>query len=213
MKLHLPLFLRKSVLSCLALVAGYTLSSGTLAFADDLVLGTGEEFSIDYADSASIPNLENGTLQLEGDTLLQLLNCGSGDGKTYTLATGVTRLEDAEGNAITLDSSNNSISNYFDITQPGTGFWADATLQLTVDGTLQLVRHAETVKDAVTISTRQTGDVNYEYYEGVSFKDINSTAPSSYYGASVAGGAIYGDNIDLSDNGRVAFSRSTAFSA
>ena len=203
MKLHLPLFLRKSVLSCLAFVAGYTLSSGTLAFADDLVLGTGEEFSIDYADSASIPNLENGTLQLEGDTLLQLLNCGSGDGKTYTLATGVTGLVDAEGNPISLDSSNNAISNYFDTTQPGTGFWTNGSLVLN-DGTLQLVLHDQDVKEAVTITTRQTGNVNYQYYAGVLFKEISSSAN---------GGAIYGDSsstITLSNKGSVTFRGNTA---
>ena len=228
MKLHLPLFLRKSVLSCLALVAGCTLSSGTLAFADDLVLGAGDELSIDYAAADSIPDLENGTLQLDGDTLLQLLNCGRGDGKTYTLATGVSGLVDAEGNAISLESTNNAISNYFDATQPGTGFWADAILQLSTDGTLQLVLHDQDVKEALTITTRQTGDVDYQYYEGVSFADIEypgaidgGDITLSYNGsveftgntAAECGGAIYGDNIDLSDNGSVAFRTNTAFSS
>lgn len=83
-----------------------------------------------------------------------------------------------------MDSANNAISNYFDATQPGTGFWADATLQLSADGTLQLVQHTETVKAAVTITTHQTGDAHsYQYYPGVEFKDISSY--SSY------GGAIY----------------------
>ena len=206
MKLHLPLFLRKSVLSCLALVAGYTLSSGTLAFADDLVLGAEDTLSIDYAAADSIPDMENGTLQLDGDTLLQLLNCGSGDGKTYTLATGISGLVDAEGEPISLDSSNNAISNYFDADRPGTGFWADATLQLSADGTLQLVRHNESVKAAVTITTRQTGDVDYQYYEGVSFADIEYTLSSS----PAYGGAINGDYITLSNNGSVVFEGNTA---
>ena len=199
MKLHLPLFLRKSVLSCLALVAGYTLSSGSLAFADDLVLGTGDEFSVDYAEMDSIPNLENSTLQLQGDTLLQLLNCGSGDGKTYTLATGVSGLTDAQGNTISLDSSNNAISNYFDTSQFGTGFWAGGILQL-VDGALQLVLHAEAVKDAVTITTQNTENVDYQYYAGVLFDNFASSA---------GGSAIYSDEgcpISLCNNGNVAFS-------
>ena len=207
MKLHLPLFLRKSLLSCIALVAGCTLSSVSLAFADDPVLGAGDELSIDYAAADSIPNLENGSLQLTVDTLLQLLNCGSGDGKTYTLATGISCLLDAEGNAITLDSSNNAISNYFDTTQPGTGFWADGTLVLN-DGTLQLVRHNETVLEAVTITTRQTGDVDYQYYEGVILADIIYTSSSS----SACGGAIYGGDITLSNNGSVVFEGNKASS-
>ena len=205
MKLHLPLFLRKSVLSCIALVVGCTLSSGTLAFADDLVLGAGDKLSIDYAAADSIPDLENGILQLDGDTLLQLLNCGSGDGKTYTLATGVSSILDAEGNALTLNSSNNAISNYFDATQSGTGFWADGTLVLTDDGTLQLVRHNEVVKDAVTISSRQISGADYQYYEGVIFADIYTSISSS-----ASGGAIYGSTITLSNNGSVVFSGNTA---
>ena len=209
MKLHLPIFLRKSVLSCLALVASCTLSSGTLAFADDLVLGAEDTLSIDYAAADSFPDLENGTLQLDGDTLLQLLNCGSGDGKTYTLFTGVSGLVDAEGNPISLDSTNNAISNYFDITQPGSGFWADAILQLSTDGTLQLVRHNEVVKDAVTISSRQISGADYQYYEGVIFADIYNTSSLSY----VDGGAIYGNgDITLSNNGSVEFSGNKASS-
>ena len=203
MKLHLPLFLRKSVLSCLALVAGCTLNSGTLAFADDLVLGAGDEFFIDYAENASIPDLENGTLQLSGGTLLELLNCGSGDGKTYTLVTGVSTLLDAEGNALTLGSANNAASLYFDITQPGTGFWGDATLELSTDGSLQLVRHNETVKNAITITERQTGDVDYLGYESVCFLNIVNSS----------GGAISPSfdcslkhSICFRDNGRVIFS-------
>ena len=242
MKLHLPLFLRKSLLSCIALVAGCTLSSGSLAFADDLVLGAGDELSIDYAAADSIPNLENGSLQLTGDTLLQLLNCGSGDGKTYTLVTDISGLLDAEGNAITLDSSNNAISNYFDTTQPGTGFWAGSALVLTADGTLQLVLHNEEVKDAVVITTRQPSNSLYQHYKGITFRDIRYNGSDSYsgdggviesrtvklsnngnvvfegnmvYGSMVdaKGGAIFGHSTTLSNNGSVLFERNTASSS
>ena len=229
MKLHLPLFLRKSVLSCLALVAGCTLSSGTLAFADDLVLGTGDKLAIDYAAADSIPNLKNGTLQLTGDTLLQLLNCGSGDGKIYTLATGVSSLLDAEGNAITLDSTNNAISNYFDATQPGTGFWAGGTLVYAADGTLTLVRHNENVisssdPNGVTrVTTQQSGGANYQYYKGITFSGIEGApvTPLSLDGLNrtitptYSCGAIYGGNdstITLSNNGSVKFERNKALS-
>ena len=203
MKLHLPLVLCKSLLSCIALVAGCTLSSGSLAFADDLVLGAGDELSIDYAAADSIPNLENGSLQLTGDTLLQLLNCGSGDGKTYTLATGISCLLDAEGNTISLDSTNNAISNYFDTTKPGTGFWAGAILQLADDGTLQFMTHDEVVKAAVTITSRQTTDVDYQYYTNVHFGDLT---------VSLSGGAIEGFSIALNNNGSVVFERNVATS-
>ncbi len=145
-----------------------------------------------------------------GGTQLILSNCGEGDGKTYTLANGVSALLDAEGNELLLDSSNNTISHYFDTTQPGTGFWADATLSLAEDGTLQLVRHNETVKAAQTITTRQTASLVFSYYAGISFEDITQSSSSS----SVYGGAIYGDgDITLSGNGRVTFSGNTASSA
>ena len=108
----------------------------------DLTLSEQESVTIDYADTITVPEVD-GELRLLGGTQLNLENCGEGDGKTYTLFTGVSELLDAQGNAITLDSSNNSISNYFDTTQPGTGFWADAILQLTADGALQLVRYTD----------------------------------------------------------------------
>ena len=201
MKLHIPVLLRKALLACFAVG---TLYSGGTTIAADLTLGSEDTLSINYAESDSIPDLESGTLQLNGDTLLLLAECGEGNGKTYTLLTGVSGLLDKDGNALALDSSNNAASQYFDTTQPGTGFWADAKLHLTTDGTLQLVRHNETVKDAVTITTRQTGGADYQYYEGVSLKDINSTSAS--------GGAIYGygSTITLSNNGSVTFSGNTA---
>ena len=202
MKLHLPLFLRKAILT---LMLAYGVPAVQAA---GLTLGAGDSLSLDFADASTIQNLNSGTLQLSGGTLLELINCGSGDGKTYTLATGVSSLLDAEGNALTLNSTNNAISNYFDTTQPGTGFWADASLVLS-NGDLQLVRHNESVKAAVIITTRQIGGVDYQYYEGVSFADIGYSTSSS----DAEGGAIYGDwgcTITLSDNGSVSFSGNTA---
>ncbi len=173
-----------------------------------LILSEQDTLSIDYADADTLLHAD-GVLQLMGGTQLILSNCGEGDGKTYTLATGVSALLDAEGNELLLDSSNNTISHYFDTTQPGTGFWADATLSLSEDGILQLVRHHETVKAAQTITTHQTESLVYNYYEGISFEDITYSSSES----NVYGGAIYGgDNstITLNDNGSVTFSGNSA---
>ena len=54
--------------------------------AASLTLGTDDTLSLDYADASTIPSLSNGSIQLRGGTLLELSNCGSSDGKTYTLA-------------------------------------------------------------------------------------------------------------------------------
>ena len=101
-------------------------SGSTLAVQNDaavldsaLVLGEKSGLAVDAAAS-----LNNNTLTLQGGS--NLILTAAGDGKTYTLFTGVSGLEDAEGNAITLDSTNNAIANYFDTTRPGTGFWPGA---------------------------------------------------------------------------------------
>ncbi len=201
MKLHLPVFLRKAILT---LMLAYGVPA---VHAADLTLGAADSLCVDYSVSDSLQNLNNGTLQLSGGTLLELMNCGEGDGKTYTLLTGVSCLLNAEGNPITLDSTNNAASLYFDTTQPGSGLWADGTLQLN-HGALQLVLHNETVKDAITITTRQENPSAYQYYAGVSFENIEYAV--DYY---AEGGAIYGDNrstITLNDNGSVTFSGNTA---
>ncbi|MEE1264876.1 MAG: hypothetical protein UHH87_01160, partial [Akkermansia sp.] len=153
MKLHLPVSLHKALLACFAVVASIT-QGATVAVSEMSRVSEAavdNTITIDYANpEATIPHA-NGTLQFTPVTpenkgiSLNLNNTGLGDGKTYELFTGVTRLVDAAGNTITLDSSNNAISNYFDTTQPGTGFWADATLQLSADGILRLVRHSEAV--------------------------------------------------------------------
>ena len=196
MKLHLPVLLRKALLACFA----FSLASGA-AHAADLTLG-GEDFlTIDYAEADSIPDLAGCTLQLQGDTNLLLSNCGSGDGKTYTLATGVSSLLDAEGNALTLNSSNNAVSLYFDTTQPGSGFWAGGTLQL-VNGQLQLLLHDQSVKSPYTLTSRKTGGASYQYYRSFTAKDFE---PSS------DGGAISG-SVTLKHNGRVEISGNTASS-
>ena len=169
MKLHLPVLLRKALLACFA----FALACSASSTAADLTLGGKDSLTIDYAAADPIPDLEGGTLTLNGDAILQLLNCGEGDGKTYTLATGISELMDAEGNALELNSTNNAVANYFDASRPGTGFWANGALVLN-DGTLQLVLHNETVKDALTITTRQYNPSSYQYYAGVSFENISS---------------------------------------
>ncbi len=129
----------------LNLAAGQTLAVGSngSVLKSDLSLESDSALRVDFSGGGSATGLNNGSLSLQGGTCLQLMNCGAGDGKTYTLFTGVSDLRDATGNAIVLNSSNNAASHYFDTSQPGTGFWADATLQLTSDGALQLVRYAD----------------------------------------------------------------------
>ncbi len=211
MKLHLPVRLRKAVLACFSVVSVCTLCSGGIVAAADLTLAEADSLVVDYADSSSITDLSGGTLALAGGTELLLKNCGEGDGKTYTLLTGVSSLLDTEENPLTLTDENKAASLYFDTTQPGTGFWAGGWLQLAPDGTVQLVLHGEEVREALTITTRQTGSKTYNYYEGVCFRDITYTASSSY---DAYGGAIYDSGtITLSHNGSVTFSENTATGA
>ncbi len=203
MKLHLPVLLRKAVLACFSVAFAYSMSSGSTAAAA-LTLGGDDSLAVDCADPSSITDLAGGTLTLAGGTELRISNCGTGDGKTYTLLTSVSGLLDDEGNVISLDSSNNAIANYFDTTQPGTGFWADAILVLTDDDTLQLVRYSEPVKDVLTITSRKTTGVTYLYYTGVKASGISS---------SYDGGAIYDGTsgaITLNNNGSVTFSNNVA---
>ncbi len=148
MKLHLPVRLLTSVLVCLFFVY-LTVGSG-IAWAD-LTLSEQGSVNIDYSDSSSVPDV-GGELHLLGGTQLNLENCDAGDGRAYTLFTGISELVDARGNTITLDSTNNPISNYFDTTRPGTGFWAGATLELS-SGELRLIRYTEiTTPDGYNIS-------------------------------------------------------------
>ena len=143
--------------------AGTTLElAGANSISGNLNLLDGSTLHIDFAGNEFTTNLNGSPLALTGDAFLRLTGAGNGDGKTYTLFTGVSGLLDAGGNAITLDFTNNAIANYFDTTRPGSGFWAGATLVLN-NGTLQLVRHNETVKEAVTITTRQTSGAEYQY--------------------------------------------------
>ena len=205
MKLHLPVLLRKALLACFA----FTFACLATSAAADLTLGGDASLTIDYAAANSIPDLAGGTLQLSGDTVLLLSNCGVGDGKTYTLLTGVGALLDAEGNPLTLTDVNNAASLYFDTSRPGSGFWADGWLQLASDGSVQLVLHNETVKGAQTITTRQTGSKTYNYYEDICFRDITHSPNSS----TAYGGAISGATITLSNNGSVVFEGNTASSS
>ena len=203
MKLHLPVLLRKALLACFSFAFACSASSA----AADLTLGGDASLTIDYAAANSIPDLAGGTLQLSGDTILLLSNCGVGDGKTYTLLTGVGALLDAEGNPLTLVDVNNAASLYFDTSRPGTGFWADGWLQLAQDGSVQLVLHNETVKGAQTITSQQTFPSAYQYYAGISFEDISYASDSS-----ANGGAIEG-YVTMSGNGSVTFSGNTASSS
>lgn len=128
---------------------------GTLDAGDTLSVGGGKMLSIESSAAslesklalnnacglsvAGVANMNNNTVTLGEDIVFNLT--ATGDGRVYNLFSNVSGLKDAQGNDIVLDSTNNAISNYFDITQPGTGFWADAKLQLTDNGTLQLVRY------------------------------------------------------------------------
>lgn len=201
MKLHLPVLLRKAIVACILAVAAIMDPASA-----SLILGSGDSLPVDFADVSSIPNLNNGALQLSGGTQLQLVNCGIGDGKLYTLASGVSSLLDADGRVLTLDSTNGGVSFYFDTTRPGTGFWAEGTLNC-INGYLQLLLHDQSVKTPVTLSSRKTDEVNYQYYRTILAKNLSS----SYDGA-----AIYGFSsafVTLSYNGSVIFEGNMASSS
>ncbi len=189
MKPHLPSALRRALLACCALSVGFTLSSGIAAA--DTTLGKTDTITIDYAASSTQTPLDaDGVLTLTGDTKLMLLNMGDITGFSYTLCTGVSGLQTADGE-LTLTTGNNSAEAYFDTTAPGSSIWADASLQWVSDRLL-LVLNNTRVKDSVTITERQTGSVDYQEYKGVSFE-------------SITGGAIYGSTITLNGNGNVEF--------
>ena len=186
----------------LNIAAGETLAVGSngSVIKSEVVLGNDARLSVDYAGTGSATSLNNYALSLQGGTRLQLSGCGNGDGKTYTLLTGVSGLLDAQGNAIVLDFTTNAIANYFDTTQPGTGFWAGGTLQMS-NGTLQMELHNETVKAAQSITSHQDNPADYQYYVGLTF----------IYGKSSYGGAIYGSgDVELSNNGNVTFNGNAA---
>lgn len=182
----------------------------------NLVLGNGGTLA-----SGAAANLNGNTLSLHGGTGFELTS--TGNGREYTLFTGVSGLKDAQGNTIVLDSTNNAIANYFDASQPGTGFWANATLAYS-NGTLQLIRHNKFMYAASEITTRKTGaDINYSYSESITFRilfssdngnaisgtsiSLNNNGRVSFIGNSNAWGeAVYGHSILLSDNGHIDFS-------
>ena len=234
MKLHLPVFLRKAILS-LMLVYGVSAVQ-----AADLALGAEDTLSVDYSVSGSLQDLDNGSLQLSGGTTLLLAHCGEGDGKSYTLFTGVSGLLGADGSALGLDDANNDASLYFDTTKSGTGFWASANLQL-VNGALQIVLHNEELKEALTITEQVTSSSEFgsglQYYTSILAENVtDATMEGSYYtyggvlrtweaftlsnngsvtfnsnSAEYQGGAVYaGADLTLSNNGSVAFSSNTA---
>ena len=189
--------------------SGETLAVGSndSVIKSSLVLEDDARLSVDYSGSGSATSLNDSVLVLQGGNMLQLSGCGNGDGKTYTLLTGVSELRDSQGNTISLGEGNNAISNYFDTTQPGTGFWANGTLVLTNEGKLQLVRHGQSVKSTAIITTRQDNAADYQYYERVMFENIEHTVSTGYYSQ---GGAIYGsDDVSFSNNGSVKFNKNS----
>ena len=143
-------------------VGSIALEQGTLHMAETLVISKGRELvvtndsslnttlyledgrlGVDFAGSGTATSLNSTNLLLSGGTELQLLNAGNGDGRIYNLFADIYGLKDANGNALELSADNNAASLYFDANRPGTGFWKNATLQLSADGTLQLVRYTD----------------------------------------------------------------------
>ena len=179
----------------LSIASGSTLAVKNAAAVLDSALVLGEKSGLVVESAAS---LNSHTLTLQGGS--NLILTAAGDGKTYTLFSGISSLVDKTGNTLTAGSY--SINDYFDKSAPGSGFWADATLVLTVDGTLQLVRHNEMVKESLEIAERQTGTQDYSYYKSILFNDISSSSD---------GGAIYGYTITQSNNGSVEFSGNSAY--
>ena len=139
------------------------LQQGTLHMAEPLVINKGRELHVgktdavldttlqlsdgllcmDFSGSGETVSLNNTNLHLQGETGLQLRDAGKEDGRVYDLFTEVFGLNDANGNALVLSADNNAAALYFDAERPGTGFWKNATLQLTDEGTLQLVRYTD----------------------------------------------------------------------
>ena len=148
------------------------------------------------------------TTDVGQDGELSLIVNPTGDGKTYTLLTGVGTLIDKSGNALTAGSY--EINDLFDASQPGSGFWEGGTLVYSEDGTLTLVRHNETVKDAIEITSRRTGGAYYQYYKGATFSNLKISSSSSAFGGAIEGD--YDSKIALSHNGSVEFSGNTVFS-
>ena len=190
--------------------------SGTLEDGDSLSIGEGAALVVAapsavlksdliLADAGTLAvgaaaNLSGSSLTLQGGTDFSLSGSAltSADGRVYNIFTGVGALLGGDGSALSLSETDNAISLYFDATRPGSGFWANSTLQLTADGALQLVRHTEAVKDGVEYTSRQYGSFAHSYYKSVVFSGI------SHY---LEGGAIYGRGyITLSNNGSVTFS-------
>ncbi|MBR4310120.1 MAG: hypothetical protein IKT79_03740, partial [Akkermansia sp.] len=181
-----------------------TLHSSSGAVLDaDLSLGDGTLY-LDNEGYGSGTDLNNNTLNLLGGTQLKV-NGGYGN-RVFNLFSNVGNLLSVDGSVLQLTAENNSITNYFDTSLLGSGDWSDSILQLTEDGTLQLVFHKDLLM--LWFNERQTGgDISYHHYEKISFEDCSYTSSPAY------GGAIFGSsysNITLSDNVSVTFSGNTA---
>lgn len=174
MKLHLPVSLRKFILSCIVTAASSSYSYGA-------------------GWSTSEPAPQNLTF----------------DGATLTWNTSIDNpvFLNADDEAVTFESDDvlNIAEGEMLSVEPKTSVLSsDAT-------TLQMVLLNASMKNAVTITTRRTGSVDYQNYDSVTFKDISYAASSSY----TYGGAISGDRdgtINLSNNGSVVFISNTASS-
>ena len=190
----------------LRLCSGDTLAVGAndSILKSALILGGDATLHVDFSGGGASTNLNNSSLTLQSCCRLQLENCGEGDGKTYTLLSGISELIDAQGNTITLNSTNNAVSNYFDSSQPGTGFWADATLQLN-NGNLQLVRHTQVLLPDKQVVERSIDNVDYQYHVDIAFKNFVYTSSDS----EACGSAVRGTSITLNNNGGVAVSENT----
>lgn len=289
MKLHLPLSLLSAVL-----LATASLYSRAQAVDIPLVLESGQELnltgntgglqsplilsdgilSIDYSNATTPASLNGNALSLSGGTALHLIPGTATDGRVINLLTNVGTLYGTDGTPLVLNEQNNAAANYFDTTQPGTGYWANATLQLTEDGTLQMVRYTDVsipedytvvevnsaedivnhsggnnvafrLTEDVTISGRKehlsTSNILFtsdspENIVSIAFKEHTHTGGHGgvFYNestiaimnfskvhfeeaivnadAGVSGGAIYGGNITINNNGSVTFRELSALS-
>ena len=142
----------------------------------DLSLGDGTLY-LDNEGYGSGTDLNNNTLNLLGGTQLKVN--GRYGNRVFNLFSNVGNLLSVDGSVLQLTAENNSITNYFDTSLLGSGDWSDSILQLTEDGTLQLVFHKDLLM--LWFNERQTGgDISYHYYEKISFEDCSYTSSPAY---------------------------------
>ena len=195
--------------------------SGSLDIGEDLYVHSGTTLSINSYSASLDSNLilGDGTLVVDGKTNLnsnELVLQGGTDfriaevinGRVHSIFTNISSLVGADGETLKLSPDNNKASFYFDASKPGTGFWANSTLELTDNGTLQLVRYTGTTKDSLFVNDRETGTIDHSYHFSVSYTNIPSDTNM--------GGALYGtagSKIQLSYNGNVTLYSNTSYSS